>query len=130
MIHTGTPPTGYEVTFHYYDPSATTVQIRGEWYFSNAADTTTTSSQGLLPSEWAPGDFPIAFPNQGPAPNWPVAQMRLNPVHGRVVVHDPASFRNVHLRVLRQLHESATGADGLHGAGRSEQSTVEHERIG
>jgi hypothetical protein len=21
------------------------------------------------------GDFPIAFPNQGPAPNWPVAQM-------------------------------------------------------
>jgi len=29
VIHTGTAPTGYEVTFRYYDPSATTVQIRG-----------------------------------------------------------------------------------------------------
>jgi enterochelin esterase-like enzyme len=78
VIHTGTAPTGYEVTFRYYDPSATTVQIRGEWYFSNAANTTTTSSAGTLPSQWAPGDFPIAFPNQGPAANWPVAQMTLN----------------------------------------------------
>jgi enterochelin esterase-like enzyme len=78
VIHTGTGPTGYEVTFRYYDPSATTVQIRGEWYFSNAAETSTSSSQGLLPSQWAPGDFPIAFPNEGPAPNWPVAQMTLD----------------------------------------------------
>jgi enterochelin esterase-like enzyme len=78
VIHTGTAPTGYEVTFRYYDPTATTVQIRGEWYFSNAANTTTSSSAGILPSQWAPGDFPIAFPNQGPAPNWPVAQMTLN----------------------------------------------------
>jgi len=78
VIHTGTAPTGYAVTFRYYDPSATTVQIRGEWYFSNAAKTTTSSSEGLLPSQWAPGDFPIAFPNQGPAPNWPVAQMTLD----------------------------------------------------
>jgi hypothetical protein len=30
---------------------------------------------GLPPTQWSPGDFPIAFPNQGPAPNWPVAQM-------------------------------------------------------
>ena len=75
VTHTGTAPTGYEVTFRYYDPGATTVQIRGEWYFSNAANTTTSSSAGILPSQWAPGDFPIAFPNQGPAPNWPVAQM-------------------------------------------------------
>ncbi len=78
VIHTGTAPTGYEVTFRYYDPGATTVQIRGEWFFSNAANTTTTSSAGLLPSQWSPGDFPIAFPNQGPTPNWPVAQMTLN----------------------------------------------------
>ena len=82
VIHTGAPPTGYEVTFRYYDPGATTVQIRGEWFFSNAASTTTTSSAGLLPSQWAPGDFPIAFPNQGPAPNWPVAQMTLDPSTG------------------------------------------------
>jgi enterochelin esterase-like enzyme len=78
VLHTGTAPTGYTVTFRYYDPSATTVQIRGEWFFSNPAQTTTTSSQGLLPTQWQPGDFPIAFPNQGPAPNWPVAQMTLD----------------------------------------------------
>jgi enterochelin esterase-like enzyme len=82
VIHTRTAPTGYEVTFRYYDPAATSVQVRGEWYFSNAASTTTTTSAGLLPSQWAPGDFPIAYPNQGPAPNWPVAQMKLNPATG------------------------------------------------
>src|SRR5215471_20275810 len=80
--HTGSAPTGYEVTFRYYDPTATTVQIRGEWFFSGAAGTTTTSSQGLLPGQWQPGDFPIAFPNQGPAPNWPVAQMTLDKATG------------------------------------------------
>ncbi len=80
--HTGTAPTGYEVTFRYYDPTATTVQIRGEWFFSSATGTTTTSSQGLLPAQWQPGDFPIAFPNQGPAPNWPVAQMTLDKATG------------------------------------------------
>ncbi len=78
VIHTGTAPTGYEVMFRCYDPSATTVQVRGEWFFSNAASTSTTSSAGLLPSQWAPGDFPIASPNEGPAPNWPVAQMTLD----------------------------------------------------
>ena len=82
VLHTGRAPTGYEVTFRYYDPSATTVQVRGEWFFSNAANTTTTSSLGLLPTQWSPGDFPIAFPNQGPAPNWPVAQMTLDHATG------------------------------------------------
>lgn len=82
VVHTGRPPTGYEVTFRYHDPTATTVQVRGEWFFSNAANTTTTSSLGLLPTQWAPGDFPIAFPNQGPAPNWPVAQMTLDNATG------------------------------------------------
>jgi enterochelin esterase-like enzyme len=82
VIHTGTAPTGYQVTFRYYDPAATTVQVRGEWFFSSPAGTTTTSSQGLLPAQWQPGDFPIAYPNQGPAPNWPVAQMALNKATG------------------------------------------------
>jgi enterochelin esterase-like enzyme len=82
VVHTGTAPTGYQVTFRYYDPSATSVRIRGEWYFSNPADTSLTSSQGLLPSQWQPGDFPIAYPNQGPAPNWPVAQMTLDQATG------------------------------------------------
>src|ERR1700742_56825 len=46
VVHTGTAPTGYTVTFRFFDPSATTVQIRGEWFFSNPAATSTTSSQG------------------------------------------------------------------------------------
>src|SRR5579871_3704862 len=53
---TGRGPTGYQVTFSYYAPSATSVQIKGEWYFSNQAGTTTSSSLGLLPAQWSPGD--------------------------------------------------------------------------
>ena len=82
VIHTRMAPTGYEVTFRYYDPAATTVQVRGEWFFSSPAGTTTTSSQGVLPAQWQPGDFPIAYPNQGPAPNWPVTQMTLDKATG------------------------------------------------
>ena len=75
VVKTNTAPTGYEVTFRYYDPTATSVRLRGEWFFSSPGSTTTTSSLGLLPSQWAPGDFPIANPNSGAAPNWPVASM-------------------------------------------------------
>lgn len=74
-------PTGYTVTFRYYDPSAASVQIKGEWYFSNQAGTSTTSSLGLLPSQWSPGDFPIDYPNS-PAPNWPVIAMSPDPSTG------------------------------------------------
>jgi enterochelin esterase-like enzyme len=74
VIKTGRPPTGYEVRFRYYDPAATSVQIKGEWYFSSPGQTTTTSSQGLLPFQWSPGDFPIAYPN-ALAANWPVSSM-------------------------------------------------------
>jgi enterochelin esterase-like enzyme len=81
VIHTGTGPTGYTVTFRYYDgnPATTNVKIRGEWYLSDAAHTTTTSSAGRLPSQFLPGDFPIANPNQGAAPNWPVIPMTQDP---------------------------------------------------
>jgi hypothetical protein len=71
VVHTGTGPTGYEVTFRYYDgnPATTNVKIRGEWYLSDAAHTTTTTtSAGRLPSQYQPGDFPVANPNQGAAP--------------------------------------------------------------
>jgi enterochelin esterase-like enzyme len=74
VIHTGTGPTGYTVTFRYKDPTATSVQIKGEWYFSSPSQTTGSSSQGLLPAQWAPGDFPIAYPNQLAA-NWPVENL-------------------------------------------------------
>jgi enterochelin esterase-like enzyme len=75
--YTGQGPTGYTVTFQYWDPSATSVQIKGEWYFSSPSQTTTTSSQGLLPSQWSPGDFPIPYPN-ATAANWPVTAMTKN----------------------------------------------------
>jgi hypothetical protein len=70
VVHTGTAPTGYTVTFRYYDPQATKVQITGEWYFANLGDisapastTTTVTTPGLLPAQWQPGDFPIGYPN-------------------------------------------------------------------
>lgn len=81
VVHTGTAPTGYEVTFRYYDPTATRVRIKGEWYFSDDANSSTTTSAGYLPSQWKPGDFPIAYPN-ATAANWPVADMTLDPSTG------------------------------------------------
>jgi enterochelin esterase-like enzyme len=78
IVKTDTGATGYQVTFRYYEPTATSVRLRGEWFFSNAGGTTTTTSLGLLPSQWSQGDFPIANPNNGPAPNWPVATMTEN----------------------------------------------------
>jgi hypothetical protein len=81
VTHTGTGPTGYTVTFRYYDgnPATKNVKIRGEWYLSDVAHTTTTTSAGRLPAQYQPGDFPIAFPNQGPAANWPVLPMTQDP---------------------------------------------------
>ncbi len=50
------------------------MRIEGEWYFSSPSQTTLASSQGLLPTQWRPGDFPIAYPNST-ARNWPVTSM-------------------------------------------------------
>ena len=55
------------------------MKIRGEWYLSDLAHTTTTTSAGRLPSQYLPGDFPIANPNSGAAPNWPVIPMTQDP---------------------------------------------------
>ena len=82
VIHTGTGPTGYEVTFRYYDPTATRVRLRGEWFFSDEAHTTLHSSAGWLPWQWIPGAFPIAYPNNSYEPNWPVHDMTLDPATG------------------------------------------------
>ena len=49
---TGTGPTGYEVTFRFYAPTATAVRIRGEWGLRSVADATTRP-----PSQYQPGDF-------------------------------------------------------------------------
>lgn len=74
VVHTAQGPTGYAVTFRFKDPTATRVQIKGEWYFSDPAQTTTTSSQGLLPQQWVPGVVPMAYP-QSTGANWPVQNL-------------------------------------------------------
>jgi len=85
VVHTGTGPTGYTVTFRYKNPTAMSVQIEGEWYFANpyelsalaGTSTTTVATPGLLPSQWKPGDIPIGSPNSSAA-NWPVVSMTKN----------------------------------------------------
>ena len=80
--HTGTAPTGYDVTFRFYAPHATRVQVKGEWYFENPGALPQLSSTpghpvqtpGLLPSQWQPGDVPMQSPNST-NPNFPVTDM-------------------------------------------------------
>ena len=110
--YTGRAPTGYTVTFRYEDPKATSVQVQGEWYFSSPAATTTTSSQGLLPSQWRPGDFPIGWPNTGVTAGWPVVEIEEGSAHRGLVLHHPFALGRVQLLVLRQLPEP--GRDGLY----------------
>jgi enterochelin esterase-like enzyme len=76
VTHSGTAPTGYEVTFRYYSPTATAVSIKGGWSFSNpskAADDPQNLNP-IAPADWKPGDFQLQSPNQ-PSENWPVARM-------------------------------------------------------
>jgi enterochelin esterase-like enzyme len=83
VIHTAKAPTGYTVTFRYKDPTATSVQIKGEWYFANpyqlsalaGTKDNVIATPGLLPAQWQPGDIPIGSPNSSAA-NWPVTLMK------------------------------------------------------
>ncbi|MDA0168390.1 Ig-like domain repeat protein [Solirubrobacter taibaiensis] len=59
------------------------MRIKGEWYFSSAADIAAASAPPNLPSnnpnprppsQWRPGDFPIGSPNNAGA-NWPVSDL-------------------------------------------------------
>ncbi|MEU4657642.1 alpha/beta hydrolase-fold protein [Streptomyces sp. NPDC023723] len=80
--HTRKRPTGYEVTFRYYAPHATRVQLKGEWYFERPTALSErltgpdhlVETPGLLPAQWRPGDVPIAHPNST-SPYWPVVDM-------------------------------------------------------
>lgn len=83
VIHTGKAPTGYIVTFRYSNPTAKTVQIKGEWSFARPSelpqlaatpDNPVIEGQGLLPTAWRPGDFPLQRPNST-GPNFPIADM-------------------------------------------------------
>jgi enterochelin esterase-like enzyme len=76
VVSTDEGPTGYEVTFRVHDPTAERMRIKGEWYFSSEEGSSAQPpvSEGRLPSEWRPGDFPLGFPNASGA-NWPVHDM-------------------------------------------------------
>src|SRR3954447_4046037 len=76
VTHTGTAPTGYEVTFRYYAPTATAVSIKGGWSFSSlekVADDPTNANP-IAAKDWKPGDFQLQSPNS-PGEGWPVARM-------------------------------------------------------
>jgi enterochelin esterase-like enzyme len=82
VVHTGSGPTGYEVTFRFKDPAATSVKLEGEWYFTNPYELPALTSgpdsnvqtTGTLPSQWRPGDIPISYPNSSFG-QWPVVEM-------------------------------------------------------
>ncbi|MCO6009140.1 hypothetical protein NE236_29640 [Actinoallomurus purpureus] len=84
VVHTGTAPTGYKVTFRIHDPSATRMRIKGEWSFSSAEDIAAdpTNPNPRHGDTWQVGDFPLASPNAGSAANWPVDDMVKNNATG------------------------------------------------
>ncbi|MDR3202884.1 MAG: Ig-like domain repeat protein, partial [Bifidobacteriaceae bacterium] len=74
VTYTGQAPTGYAVTFR-YKPSVpvNSVQIYGEWYFSQPASiVNTTSADMRLGKDWLPGDVPSGRSNA-----WRAEQMEL-----------------------------------------------------
>src|SRR3954447_25333011 len=83
VTHTGTAPTGYEVTFRYYSPTATAVSIKGGWSFSSldrVADDPTNANP-ISAANWKPGDFQLQSPNS-PGEGWPVARMTKDDASG------------------------------------------------
>ena len=86
IVHyTGQAPTGFTVTFRFpgqdavgsglYPKAPKLVYLIGEWYFSRPGKTTATNGQGLLPSQWEPGDFPLGWPDVGTGAGWPIFLM-------------------------------------------------------
>src|SRR3954452_5268762 len=72
VVHSGTAPTGYEVTFRISDPSARRMRIKGEWGFASPAEIVASpfnTSDPRLPAQRRPGDVPLQAPNgRPPAP--------------------------------------------------------------
>ncbi|MFK4098771.1 alpha/beta hydrolase-fold protein [Streptomyces sp. NPDC019531] len=76
VTHTGTGPTGYQVTFRVKAPSAGSMRIKGTWSFASTASTSTdpTNATPVSAADWKPGDFPLQSPNQ-PGEAWAVGTM-------------------------------------------------------
>lgn len=111
VAYTGRPPTGYEVTFRYRDPSAKSILIQGEWYFSNPARTTSTNSQGLLPWQWKPGDLATGWPGPSTPDGWPVVSMKKNPRTGvwSYATPLPSGYYNYGFYVDCSLSQAVSG---------------------
>ncbi|BBA96095.1 putative esterase [Actinacidiphila reveromycinica] len=76
VTHTGKGPTGYQATFRIKAPTATSMQIKGEWGFASfeSVEADSSNAHPVAPSDWKPGDFPLESPNS-PGGYWPVASM-------------------------------------------------------
>jgi len=76
VTHTGTGPTGYEVTFRIKDAAATSMRIKGTWSFASTTTSSTdpANASPIPASQWKPGDFALQSPDM-PSENWPVADM-------------------------------------------------------
>jgi enterochelin esterase-like enzyme len=111
--HTGAAPTGYVVTFRYRDPTATSVLIQGEWYFSNPAVTTSTSSQGLLPAQWRRGDVATGWPAPSTPDGWPVTEMTKDPRTGvwSYSIPLPSGYYNYGFYVGCSIDEALSSPD-------------------
>ena len=77
VVHTGTGPTGYSVTFRFADAAASSVRIKGEWSFATPAEIAAnpTNPNPDFGATWKKGDIPVPSPLAGSAGNWPVTQM-------------------------------------------------------
>ncbi|MDR3201648.1 MAG: hypothetical protein LBT54_00680, partial [Bifidobacteriaceae bacterium] len=56
VTHTGTGPTGYEVTINFSAPTASQVEVYAEWAFATPNGSAIGTPHG--PDAWAPGDVP------------------------------------------------------------------------
>jgi enterochelin esterase-like enzyme len=113
VVHTGTAPTGYEVTFRFSDPTATRMRIKGEWAFSSEADSgfSPATAAGRLPSQWKPGDFPLQSPNTTD-PNFPVFDMLKDAATGVWSFTTPLPSGWFSYRLYRDCNATAPGLAG------------------
>ena len=72
LIRSEESMTGYYVSFRYKDPTATRVQIRGEWSFSDARHSSVQTSANIMPDDYKEGMFPLQLDADG---EWPVTDM-------------------------------------------------------
>ena len=85
--------------------------------------------RGSAPVAVGAGRLPDRVPESGTRPQLAGGADDAGPIDRGLVLLDATTFRDVHLRVLRELHQSSAHADRLHRTVGPEQSTLEHERF-